>query len=101
MIDIICTQRIKPGMEEKAEIVLREAEKLTLANDKGCERYEWYRGNEPGTYVLIERWTDMECARAHLSSAHMTNILKELADLAPEKFTISRLTRLSASGPSN
>jgi hypothetical protein len=35
MIDIICTQRIKPGMEEQAEKALREAEKQTLANDKG------------------------------------------------------------------
>jgi quinol monooxygenase YgiN len=95
MIDIICTQRIKPGMEERAEKLMREAEKQTLANDKGCERYEWYRAKEPDTYVLIERWTDMECAQMHLRSPHMTNILKELADVAPEKFTINRLTRLS------
>ncbi len=95
MIDIICTQRIKPGMEEQAEKALRKAEKQTLANDKGCERYEWYRSKEPGTYILIERWTDMEAAQTHLRSPHMTSILKELADLAPEKFTVSRLTRLS------
>ena len=52
MIDIICTQRIKPGMEAQAEKVLPEAEKQTLAHDKGCERYEWYRGEEPNTYIL-------------------------------------------------
>jgi quinol monooxygenase YgiN len=95
MIDIICTQRIKPGMEDRAEKVLREAEQLTLAHDKGCERYEWYRGEEPSTFILIERWTDREAAQAHIRSAHMTRILKELEELAPEKFTIRRLTRLS------
>ena len=94
MIDVICTQRIKPGMEERAEKLLREAERLTLANDKGCERYEWYRGSEPNTYILIERWTDLEWARAHIRSEHMVRILKELEDIQPERFTVSRLTRL-------
>lgn len=95
MIDIICSQRINPGMEERAEKLLREAEKETLAKDKGCERYEWYRGSEAGTYVLIERWTDREAAQTHLRSAHMERILKELAELAPEKFSIRRITRLA------
>jgi quinol monooxygenase YgiN len=84
MIDIICTQRVKPGMEAQVEELLREAEKETLAHDKGCERYEWYRSQEPSTYVLIERWTDRDSAQAHLRSEHMTRILKELAELGLE-----------------
>ena len=95
MIDIICTQRINPGMQARVEEILREAEKETLAHDKGCERYEWYRGEEPDTYVLIERWTDRESAQAHLRSAHITRALNELAECVPDKFTIRRLTRLS------
>jgi quinol monooxygenase YgiN len=95
MIDIVCTQRINPGMEERVERLLQEAEKETLAHDKGCERYEWYRGSDPNTYVLIERWSDREAVQAHLRSAHMERILKELADLVPEKFSVSRLTRLA------
>jgi quinol monooxygenase YgiN len=95
MINIICTQRIKPGMEAQVEKLLCEAEKQTLKHDKGCERYEWYRGEEPNTYVLIERWADREAAQTHIRSAHMTRILKELADLVPDKFTISRLARLA------
>ena len=94
MIDIICTQRIKPGMQVQVEQVLRDAERLTLAHDKGCERYEWYRGEEPDTYILVERWTDRESVLAHLKSAHMTRILKALAELVPAKFTVNRLARL-------
>ena len=94
MIDIICTQRIKPGKEAEVERLLREAERLTVAHDKGCERYEWYRGKEPLTYVLVERWTDSEAARTHLGAPHMTRILKELAELVPDKFAVERLTRL-------
>ena len=95
MIDIVCTQRINPGMEERVERLLQEAVKETLAHDKGCEWYEWYRGSEPNTYVLIERWSEREAVQAHLRSAHMERLLKELADLVPEKFSISRLARLA------
>lgn len=94
MIDIVCIQRIKPGMQEQVEKLLREAEKETLAHDTGCERYEWYRGSEPNTYVLIERWTDREAAQTHIRSGHITRLLKELAELVPEKFSVYMLTRL-------
>lgn len=47
-----------------------EAEKQTLTNDKGCVRYEWYRGQEPNTYILIERWIDRDAAMTHLRGAY-------------------------------
>lgn len=93
MFDIICTQRIMPGTEVQVEELLRQAEVETLAHDKGCERYEWYR-QEPNTYILIERWTDRDAAIAHFRSRHMTRVLEALNRIVPEKFTISRLTRL-------
>lgn len=101
MLDIVCTQRIKPGTEAQVEDLLRDAEQQTLAHDKGCERYEWYRGQEPNTYILIERWTDREAAMAHLRSQHMTRLLEALNAIVPETFTVNRLTRLSPSGSSN
>ena len=94
MIDIVVTQRIKPGMEAQAEALFREVEAATLANDKGCIRYEWYRAEEPGTYILIERWSDREAIQAHFKSSHMTELLPKLTPYAVEKFTSARLTRL-------
>ena len=94
MIDIVCTQKIKPGMEAKAEALLRQAEAGTLANDKGCLRYEWYRSPEPGTYILIERWADQESIQAHFKSPHLAKLLSQLAECAVEKFTVARLSRL-------
>ena len=94
MIDVVCTQRIKPGMEAKAEALLRQAEAGTLANDKGCLRYEWYRSEEPGTYILLERWADKEAVQAHFKSSHLTKLLPQLAECAVEKFSVVRLSRL-------
>ncbi len=94
MIDIVVTQRIKPGFEAEAEALFREVETATLANDKGCLRYEWYRAEEPGTYILVERWSDRDAIQAHFKSAHMSALMPKLAPYAVEKFTTQRLTRL-------
>lgn len=94
MIDIVATQRIKPGFEAEAEALFREVEAATLANDEGCLRYEWYRTEELGTYVLLERWADRDAVQAHFKSAHMAALLPKLGLYAVEKFTIQRLSRL-------
>jgi len=94
MIDIVVTQRIQPGMEAEAEVLFREVEAATLAKDKGCLRYEWYRAEEPGTYILLERWSDREAIQAHFKSEHMAQLLPKLASCAVEKFTSVRLSRL-------
>lgn len=78
MVDIVVTQRVKPGMEQAFEALARQLAANTLANDEGCLRYEWYRAAAPQTYILIERWTEMAAApgsaqvRAH-RSAHAEN----------------------------
>jgi len=56
MIDIVVTQRIKPGMEKQAEELFREVEAATLANDKGCLRYEWYRAERPSWRSSVCPW---------------------------------------------
>ncbi|TAJ82891.1 MAG: antibiotic biosynthesis monooxygenase [Reyranella sp.] len=94
MIDIVATQRIKLGMEAEAEALFWEVEAATLAKDKGCLRYEWYRAEEPGTYILLERWSDREAVQAHFKSEHMAQLLPKLAPYAVEKFTSVRLARL-------
>ncbi|WP_020694209.1 putative quinol monooxygenase [Reyranella massiliensis] len=94
MIDVVVTQRIKPGFEVEGEALFREVELATLANDKGCLRYEWYRADEPGTYILVERWSDGDAIQAHFKSAHMATLMPKLAPYAVEKFATQRLTRL-------
>jgi quinol monooxygenase YgiN len=46
-VDIIATRNVVPGRQEEFEEILREMETGTLANDKGCLRYEWYRTDAP------------------------------------------------------
>jgi quinol monooxygenase YgiN len=57
-VNVIATRKVVPGKQEKFEAILKEMETGTLANDKGCLRYVWYRSDAPHTYSLLERWAD-------------------------------------------
>jgi len=55
MIDVVVTQRVQPGMEQAFEELARELTANTLAKDKGCLRYEWYRSETPRSRVASHR----------------------------------------------
>ncbi|MCX7305554.1 MAG: antibiotic biosynthesis monooxygenase [Hyphomicrobiales bacterium] len=46
--------------------------------------YECYRADEPGIYILIERWADREAIQVHFKSPHMAELLPKLAPYAVE-----------------
>jgi quinol monooxygenase YgiN len=94
MVDMVVTQRVNPGMEQAFEALARQLTTNTLANDKGCLRYEWYRAVTPQTYILIERWTDMAAVQAHLKAEHLAAIMPEIRECVPEMFSVIELTRL-------
>ena len=92
----IATLRIQRGKEEEVEAILRGAQAATLANDKGCLRYEWYRASTPQTYILLQRWTDLAAAQQHLKAPHNVSAVEKLLPLVPrgEIPEAVRLTKL-------
>ena len=42
-LNVVVTRRVQAGKEEEVEAILRNLQAATLANDKGCLRYERYR----------------------------------------------------------
>lgn len=94
MLDIVVTQKVKPGMENAFEALAKEVEQNTLAKDAGCLRYEWYRGSEPHTFILIERWVDEAAAQAHLKAPHLQALNPKIRECVLEKFAVNRLVRL-------
>ena len=94
MIDLVVTQRVHPGMEQKFEDIARQLTTTTLANDEGCLRYEWYRAEAPQTYILIERWTDTAAVQAHLKADHTVSMMAQLRECVPESFSVMRLGQL-------
>lgn len=72
-LNVVVTRRVQAGKEEEVEAILRNFQAATLANDKGCLRYEWYRASTPQTYILLESWADQAAAHDHLNASHVVN----------------------------
>ena len=77
MINVMVTLQIRAGMEAAAEELLRQLETETTENDAGCLRYQWYRSEQPGMYVLLERWASQAAVDAHFQAEHMTKLLPQ------------------------
>jgi quinol monooxygenase YgiN len=95
MFNAIVTQTILPEKREEFESLARELEANTVRNDDGCLRYEWYRSEEPTTYYVIESWTSLAAAQAHLKAAHLVALLPRLRECVPGPFSFVRIDKLT------
>jgi quinol monooxygenase YgiN len=95
MLNMVVTQRVNAGMEEAFEALAREMTANTLAQDKGCLRYEWYRANAPQTYLLVESWSDRAALDAHLAAEHLRALKLKLAKCVSERFSAVMLDPLT------
>jgi quinol monooxygenase YgiN len=93
-LNVVVTRRVQAGKEEEVEAILRNLQAATLANDKGCLRYEWYRASTPQTYMLLESWADQAAAQQHLKAPHVVIALEKLLLLVAEQPQAVRLTKL-------
>ena len=93
-LNVVVTRRVQAGKEEEVEAILRDLQAATLANDKGCLRYEWYRASTPQTYMLLESWADQAAARQHLKAPHVVIALEKLLLLVAEQPQAVLLTKL-------
>ena len=93
-VNALATLRVQAGKEAEVEAILRDSQSATLANDKGCLRYEWYRASTPQTYILLQRWSDRAAAQDHLDASHVVSAVEKLLPLALENPQAVLLTRL-------
>ena len=94
-LNFVVTRRVQAGKEEEVEAILRDLQATTLANDKDCLRYEWYRASTPQTYMLLESWADQAAAQEHLKAPHVVTALEKLLSLVAEPPQAVRLTKLA------
>ena len=75
--------KVKPGREAEAEEALREVTRATHEED-GCLTYALHRGlDEPGRFVILERWRARADLDAHLQTPHVQR-LASMADALDE-----------------
>ncbi len=79
-VTVTARSKAKPGREKDLENALRAVTGPTHA-EEGCLRYAVHRAtDDPGSFLIVERWTSMEALNAHLKSPHV----QELFAKAPE-----------------
>lgn len=69
MATFIAKIRVFAGAEAKFEAIAQTMYEATL-KEKGCLRYEYWRGAEPRSYYCLESWDDYRCFIDHQTSDH-------------------------------
>ena len=80
MIGIVATLRIKPGMEKDFEAVAKELVAKVHANEPGCKLYALHHGEQPNTYVFMERYADQAAADAHRATDYFKALGKKMGE---------------------
>ena len=76
MLGINVTYMMKPGardafLSELAALHIRQA----VLAEAGCLQYDYFRSvQEEDSLLLVEKWTDAQAQKTHLSQPHMAQV---------------------------
>lgn len=82
MISILAKFTVKSGGEKRFHALINQLIKASKA-EEGCLEYALQKHVEkPSHYCLIEKYKDRQAVDAHNSSAHFTDIVPKLLEVA-------------------
>jgi quinol monooxygenase YgiN len=70
MATILAHLTVKPGREHLFEAIAAELYRATHASETRVRRYEYWRGEQPGTYYTLLSFVDEEGFLEHQTSDH-------------------------------
>lgn len=79
MIGIIATLKVKEGQEAAFEAVAKRLVAAVNAGERGCTLYALHRGEDPQTYIMLERYENEEAIAVHRQTSHFKEIGAEMA----------------------
>jgi quinol monooxygenase YgiN len=81
-MEIIHVKIDVPGEHRAAFLEVARAAELATQEDAGCLYYRFHESiKEPGSFVLIEEWTDADALAGHIAQPHVDQYRKASAEL--------------------
>jgi quinol monooxygenase YgiN len=80
MIGIVATLKIKPGMEKDFVAVAKELVAKVRAGEPGCTLYALHHGEQPNTYVFMERYVDQAAVDAHRATDYFKALGRKMGE---------------------
>jgi quinol monooxygenase YgiN len=94
MLAIVATIKVKAGMESQFEGVAKQLVAKVNANEPGCKLYALHKGDQPLTYIFLERYVDEAATKAHRASDHFRDLGKQMGAFMDGPPQMLRLTEV-------
>ena len=95
MIGVVATIKVKEGQGAEFEKVATELVKQVNANEKGCLLYQLYHGEEPNTYVFLERYADQTAVETHRGTEYFKTLGRAMGAFMDGKPDVKRFKQVT------
>ncbi len=90
----IATIKVKAGQESAFQETALRLVAAVNANEPGCLLYTLNKGDDPSTFVFMERYKDEEAVKAHRAADHFKTIGREMGAFMDGPPNVLRLVEL-------
>jgi len=93
-LSVVAKIKVKDGQQAGFEAVAKKLAAAVNANEPGCLLYTLNKGDEPLTYVFIERYANEDAVKAHRAAEHFRTLGREMGafmDGPPEILRVSEV----------
>ena len=78
MVGVFAILKIQEGTNKEFESAARQMEEAVKKNESGNNYYNFYKGQDDTTYIVMERYNSQEDLDAHSQTEHMKTIGAEM-----------------------
>ncbi|MFZ9679141.1 MAG: putative quinol monooxygenase [Quisquiliibacterium sp.] len=95
MLSVVAKIKVKEGQQAQFEEVARKLVTAVNANEPGCLLYTLNKGDDPLTYVFLERYKDEDAVKAHRGADHFRTLGREMGAFMDGPPDVLRMAELA------
>lgn len=95
MFGVVATIKVKEGKGADFEKVATELVKKVNENEKGCLLYQLFHGEEPNTYVFLERYQDQAAVDEHRGTDYFKSLGRAMGEFMDGRPVVQRFKQVT------